>query len=353
MQSDALDRIGELFSPATAAFRSAATDAIEQVRGYRDAHARPTGSPATRAAAELGIFAAGHIDEERFAALFTSNGVFDPDTLRLLDRALAVLQELSNREGPAFRAEVGPGGDVAATVGSALASIGRVFGAARGAELVRLGRIEEARKEDAAAPFPFVRWTTAERRMGPPLLVSCAGSDLDAAGLAPFLDGTQKIVLLVEGASPAAALARLITPGTFVMQTDDAESIARVAAFDGPGIAALVPEGGMAFAHDPSAPRNGRLVVGAKPVSKPRATRAASVFQQQQSLALLEVFERAFAESAVATVGAGASPATGAAAGATGSTAPSATPVVADPADRLAAWLLAQADLQPAGALER
>lgn len=352
MQSDAFDRIGEAFAPATAAYRSAITDGIEQIRSFMAAHARPTGSPAARAAVELGVFAADHIDEERFAALFAGEHALDADTLRLLDRALAVLRELSNREGPAFRVEVGPGGDVAATVGSGLASIGRAFGAARVAELVRLGRIEEARRDDAAAPFPFVRWTAAERRMAPPLIVSCAGADLDAAALGPFLDGNQKLVVLVDGAAPPAPLARLITPGTFVMQTDDPAAFVRLAGFDGPAIGALVPDGCALFAHDPSMAIGSRLVVKSKPDAKPRATRAASVFQQTESLALLELFEHAFrgprveASPAGSTLGTAAAPATVAAA-------PAAGQGSADPADRLAAWLLAQADLQPAGAAER
>jgi hypothetical protein len=258
--------------------------------------------------------------------------------------------------------EVGPGGDVAAAVGSALASIGRAFGAARVAELVRLGRLDEARKEDAASPFPFRRWTAAERRMSPPLVVRCAGTDLDASGLGSFLDGTQKIVLLVEGPAPAAPLARLITPGTFVTQTDDAAAFARLAGFEGPAVGALVSDGCSLFTHDPSLPDAGRLLVKSKPETKPdtkpRAMRAASVLQQKASLAHLDLLERLFAGVAVGPAPAAAvAPAVTtdgpAPVPAAGVAAPAAGQVAVDPADRLAAWLLAQADLQPAGTVER
>jgi len=88
--------------------------------------------------------------------------------------------------------------------------------------------------------------------MAPPLVVELDGSDLRAAALSEFLDGSQKIVLLVRGEAPPAALVRLVTPRTFVLQTSDVAELSRVAGFAGPGVAALVPESAARFVHDPA-----------------------------------------------------------------------------------------------------
>jgi hypothetical protein len=347
---DAYDRIGAVFAPAAAAFRSAVTDAVEQVRSYIAVHSATGDSPGTGVESGLGAFGAGHIDETRFAALFADGDTLDADTLRIIERALSVLKDLSTPDDPAFTVEVAAGGDVATVVGSAFASIGRAFGAARIAGLVRAGRIDDAAKDDSTAPFPFDRWTATERRMAPALVVRLAGADLDAAPLAAWLDGNQKIVLIVEPPAPAAALARLITPGTFVMQTVDPRDTASLSAFDGPGIAALVPEGCATFVHDPSAEPSGRLLVTAKPTGKPRALRRSSMFQQTESLALLDVLERALnAPAAALPVRETAQPAAVPAKTVVAAL-PDGTAQVVDPADTLAAWLLAQAGMGAAGA---
>jgi hypothetical protein len=142
------------------------------------------------------------------------------------------------------------------------------------------------------------------------------------------------------------------------MQTDDAAALARLAGFEGPAIGALVSDACALFTHDPALPDADQLLVKSKPDVKPRALRAASALQQKESLALLDLLERAFAGpvvgpapvAAVAPAGTTADAAT--AVGAAGDAAPAAAQVAIDPADRLAAWLLAQADLQPAGTVE-
>ena len=50
-------------------------------------------------------------------------------------------------------------------------------------------------------------------------------------------------------------LARCITPGTLVLQTTDGTGLDRVAAFEGPAVAAVMPEGAAVFLHDPAAGR--------------------------------------------------------------------------------------------------
>jgi hypothetical protein len=354
---DVLNGVGAAFAPATEAFRSAVIDAVEQVRTYVDEHRAPSEAPGPRLAAELGPFAAGHIDAERFAALFGGHDTLDASTIWLLDQALATLRDQSDRTDPTVHTEVPPGGDVRATVEAELASVGRAFGAARIAELVRSGRIEDVRKADPAAAFPFAKWTAAERRIAPPLFVRLTGADLEAGALAGFLDGNQKIVLIVDAPAPPAPLATLITPGTFVMQTADASELPRMAAFDGPGIAALVPDGCATFVHDPVA-TDSPLVVTHRPDAKLRALRRSSVFQQSEALALLDRFAAALMPGAgamtpVLDAPSGAGAASGTVAAPT-STTPSTPAGAADPADTLAAWLLSQAGLgAAAGSVEQ
>lgn len=346
MPSDeTFDRIGASFAAATDAFRSSVTDAAEQVRAYLEAHAKPADSPTMRVAAELGVFATGHIDADRFAALLGDADVLDAEALRLVERSLAVLKELSAAADSALRIEVPHGADADPAIGASLARIGRAFGAARVAELVRTGHIDAARRDDPAAPFAYGRWTPAERRLAPPLVVRVHGEDLEPSALAAFLDGLQKIALIVEAPAPPAALASLITPGTFVMQTTDAADFARLAAFEGPGIGALVPEGCATFVHDPAEPGAGRLAVSSRPMDRPRALRRTSAFRQAESLALLDLLVSAYAEPAATRV-LSAAGATGAASAAAVSSDGKGAPAPAvGPADTLAAWLLSQSGL--------
>jgi hypothetical protein len=160
-----------------------------------------------------------------------------------------------------------------------------------------------------------------------------------AAALAEFLDGTQKIVLVVRGACAPAALVRLITPGTFVLQTADGAGLDRFAAWEGPGIAALVHESAARFTHDPTrgaAPWE-RIAIDSLPARDPRAAvGGASGAQQSEELRQLRQLaarpEDAPAPAPLPTTASGRATPT--------------APVATDPADKLAAWLLAQADLE-------
>ena len=112
--------------------------------------------------------------------------------------------------------------------------------------------------------------------------------------------------------------------------------LARFAAWDGPGIAALGPDEAAQFVHDPSAGAAPwqRLTLTAKPEGAPRrAIAGLSVAQQADELQLLEILAAAPAAPAPLAGPTHAGPVAGAPARA------------ADPADRLAAWLLDQADL--------
>ena len=164
--------------------------------------------------------------------------------------------------------------------------------------------------------------------MSPPLVVTVDGADLWGAELAPYLDGNQTVVVIVRAPAPPAPLVRLITPGTLVFQTSSDETAAQLLTTyaGGPIVGAIVPEGCAEFVHAPDAGRalHERTSVSVKPSGARRALPGWTIWQQEQELQQL----LALAAPPVPTT----SPA------ANGATA------VAEPADRLAAWLLSHAD---------
>jgi hypothetical protein len=119
------------------------------------------------------------------------------------------------------------------------------------------------------------------------------------------------------------------------MQTTDAGELARLAGWDGTGIAALMPDGAARFVHDPAGGSDlwKRLTVAHLPAAPRAPVGGHSVAQQADALAQLQALgARPPAPEAPPA------PAAGAPADAAGS-----------PADKLAAWLLDQADLEGLG----
>ncbi len=325
------------------AFRAAVDNTVQQVRSYLAKHAVPNGGRSQLVGAELGTFAQGRIDFERFASLFADRQSVDPVTFETMEHALTTLTTLSSSGDDLFVLDVPSGQDLRQTVGSALEEIGRAYGAARVFELSRTGQYRYSTHARSLGSFPFAKWNRSERRLTPPLIVAVDGDDVRAGGLEEFLDGSQKIVLLVRGACPPAPLVRLITPGTFVMQCGAVTDLARIGAWDGPGIAAVVGEDAAIFVHDPEAGfhASDRLTVERLPQSPPRNARAGvSVAQQIQELEQLKAL--AAKPVAVATA---AAPAGTPATESTAAASPSAPAPPADPVDKLASWLLSQADL--------
>ena len=314
-------------APAQQAFHGAVVAAVEELRGYIAAH-RPATDVTEAVRASLGTFAAGRIDSERFGALFGRHGRLAPEELARLEQALETLREFASRGDDLYRVAVPAGSDLRDVVRNALAARGRVFAVARGAEQIRSGR-GRGETADEQAGFPFRLWNRAERQIAPPLVIEVEGGDLLVPGLAEYLEGGVKIVLVVKQPAPCASLSRLIAPHVFVQQTADPAALGRFAAFDGPAIAALVPAGSAVFTWDPSAgPRfEQRLQVEQLPKEEIRhAVGSVSVAQQQADLQWLRELGDAGTRSA-ATAPAAAAPAT------------------VEPADLLAAWLLRQTDL--------
>jgi hypothetical protein len=324
MPSD--DRLFELLAKPIQAFHSAVAATVEHLRG-RIADAEAQVSKSARGP-ELGAFAAGRIDFDRFAAVATRESVeVAPDALDRIRRANDTLKDLLEQGRDPLRVTVDPGGHVVASVEAGLASIGRAFGAARAVEMTRTGAWSDEHAKMTEV-FSFDRWNPAERAIAPPLFVTVDGADLaEVDGLAGFLDGGVKIVLLVQGDAPPAPLARLITPGVFVVQTDDPEKgLERFGAWAGPGILAVLPKGCAEFVHDPEggAAVGDRLTVLSLPEEGPGKTLGRlSVFQQTEPLRQLEALKAQPAATPLDVSGDGR----------------------ADPVDKLAAWLLSEADL--------
>ncbi len=340
MPSDARAAALAALAPRIGALRTMLVAAAEEIRAWlaaQDADGRPA---AERWAAELGPFAAGRITSDRVAELFTATTAVEDAHLEVARRGLEILDRLAERHADLVSLRVPPGGDLVAEVERALARIGRAFAAARLAEHARSGRgpgLDDLRDVDA---LPFRRWRRVERAAAPPLVIEVDGADLVVAGLAPYLDGRQRLVLLIAGDMAPAPLVRLITPGTFVSQTADVADLSRLLAWDGPGIAALVGETAARFIHDPAAGAASwqRLTVDHVPDAPKRPVGGTSVAQQTEELRQLAALAERPTAAAAASLSAapGAVPVAGA-------------PDSASPADKLAAWLLRQADLTDLG----
>jgi hypothetical protein len=309
-----------------AAYRSVLAIARERARALLS-----TDGGTERARLELGSFGNSRIDAGRFAEL--RRGVaLEPFSRSRLLCACDVLEELAGASDEMFVVDVPTGDSLRVVVARALANLGRAFGAAAVVELVRNGLYEPERHDRVLDAYPFDRWSRIEREHAPPLIVTVDGADLRAGSLAELLDGGMRLVLVVRGASTPAPLVRLVTPGTLVMQTRDIEAIRRVAAATGPAIAALFEIEAALFTHDPMT--GGalwqRLTVIHRPsaLSK-QAIGGVSPRQQREELAQLEALASRPAlpngrVDALVPAGDG------------------------DPADRLAAWLLAESGLAKA-----
>jgi hypothetical protein len=320
----------DALAPAIEPYRSAVAATLEAVRGQLASGQSDVMSRAERLQVQLGPFAAGRIDATRLATFVDGRRSLDASARQRLQRAAAVLDGLIAAGTDLFHAAVPPGGDLRDGVAAQIATIGRAFAAARVVTAAPAGAAVTGLDEEAAlGTFPFGWWSAAERKLAPPLVVTVSGADLAAGALASFVDGTQKLVLVVDGACPPAPLVRLITPGVLVMQAHDPAEIARLAAWRGAAVAALVPSMAARFVHDPSGGPEAwqRLSFEAPRESRLARLGAFTASQQAEDLRQLEAL--------------GARPAAPPA----GERAAAAT---AEPVDRLAAWLVQQANV-PAG----
>jgi hypothetical protein len=172
----------------------------------------------------------------------------DPLTGHLMDQAHELFSSIMKGGRDAFHVRVLPGGDLRDAVRDALAELGRAFGMAHAVEKARDHNYRPDEDHFLLHPYPFHRWSPLEKELAPPLVVELEGADLRAAGLVEFLDGWQKLVLVIRGKTPPAALARLVSPQVFVAQAgpvDGVELAGEMAKLEGPGIVAIFePEAG-------------------------------------------------------------------------------------------------------------
>lgn len=325
MPSDA--RIADILAalePVAAPFRAAIVAAADELNAFLAAQRAPREERTVREAVRLGGFAAGRIDPGRFAELTGGDAAPDPIRLGRLEQAREVLAAFLASGDDLYRVRVPPGADLHDALRDAFAWRGRVFNAARAFELIRAGA---ALREPVGNSLDYRAWSRPQRAIAPPLVVELNGADLHVGGIAEYLDGGQKIVLLVEGPAAPAPLARLIAPDTFVVQTEAADDVAQLGDVDGPGVVAIMPAGCARFTHRP---RTGtrvwqRITIEHLPDAPAHAVAGGSLRRQLEELAWLRELAEAPADAL-----------------------PSAEPETpeAAPADRLAAWLLKQTDLR-------
>jgi hypothetical protein len=328
-------QILELLAPAREAHLSAIRLAADEMQSYLAVCQEGADEIGARAAGELGSFAAGRINIQKFATTFYSTQAAPPEAIAAAEKALAVLREVEQLGDDLFSIAIEPGAELRHSIDTAFARIGRAFGAARVFDLVRTRRYDAEAHDHLLERFPFHAWNRAERRLAPPLVVSVDGSALSAASLADYLDGSTRLILVVRGPAAPAPLARLITPGTFVAQISSPADLTKAIDSTAPAIAAIMPEGSALFTHNPAGGRemSDRLVVHHRPTREPRrAIGRNSAAQQADELRLLDML------AAPEPV-----PAKAAASSRTSAETPAAAPAPpADPADRLANWLLQQ-----------
>jgi hypothetical protein len=255
-QMNLVDDALEAMAPALDEFRSAVATASEEVRAYRAHHEEAAADPVGFLRRELGEFAEGLIDPRRLAGLLEVDEAPDPLTDRLMDEAHQLFGSIMKGGRGSFHVAVPEGGDLRDAVRDALAELGRAFGMAHAVEKARDHIYQPDKDHYLLHPYPFHRWSPLEKELAPPMVVEVAGSDLRAAGLVEFLDGWQKIALVVKGAAPSAALARLVSPAVFVAQAktaDGVELLGELAKREGPGIVAIFEDdaGALPFVYRP------------------------------------------------------------------------------------------------------
>lgn len=303
-------------APSATAFRSTLETTIAQLEAMLADSRAAAARPGDRLAGELGSFASGRIDAGALAALVHAPVALDPATLQRAEQALDVLRGLLAHGDDLFLLRVAEDEDLREAVRLAYGALGRAYGAAHVAQPGRAA--QPGTRPGTAGSYPYRRWNARERGIAPPLVIALPGALVHGPDLAEFLDGSTHLVLVADGPCAPAPLVRLITPRTLVVQTDDAAQLDVLAEYDGPAVGLLGGSDIACFRHDPrdGATLRARLHVERLPAAGERLRAIAR--DELAQLAALDQMTRAEAAAIPETV----------------------TAAPADPADRLAAWLL-------------
>lgn len=308
-------------------FLSAVRAAADEIEGRLRSSKDKGRDSAGRIAQELGSFAAGRIDPEKLAAFTPQSAEPHPTAFEALERAAGVLREIARLKDEDFVVRVKAGERMSRVLGDKLGQLGSAFGAAELAALARGGGVATVDADRRLEHYHPDDWSAREREIAPPLVVVADGSTMRVGAVRDWLEGNQKIVFVIEGACPPAPLVPLLTPGAWVAQVTEPEDASAFERFDGPAACAYVPEGAVLFTHDPAVGLE--VGAGAEKVAV-RPMGPLTVWKQQEDLTLLRSLS-----------GRGGTLQAGAEASANGK-----GPVeTVEPADRLAAWLLKQADV--------
>jgi hypothetical protein len=314
------DRIAvalEAIRPQIARFHSAVATTMEQVRGLLAG----TGESPEDQSVALGNFAAGHVDVSRFSAFTRQASKVDATAESPIRAAQRALDDLLHMGDNLFVLKLEAGANLGSQVAERLATIGNAFSAAHVVDLAKRGQFREKEHAHLLDGLEYASWSRAERSLAPGLVIELGGADFTPVQIAPYLDAGMKMVFVVEGEAPAAALARLVTPGLFVEQAADDAGLEAFTSWEDTAVAALLPKAELTFVHNPEAGQTTfeRFTTLELPKEiRRRAIGGISAVQQAEDLALLE---------ALAVV-------------------PTPTGEAAsDPAGKLSAWLLSQTSL--------
>lgn len=330
MPSD--ERVGqalEVLSAQTQAFKSALAVTLDQMSVFANTQGAAKEQKAEKIAMELGPFAATLVDPNEFSHYSGDTAESTAQALKVVKDARDTLGKLAAKDDELFVVDVESGGSLWHSVAQRLGELGSAFAAARAFEQAKANGAE-AESVGTIESLPFGKWSSKERRLAPPLVVTVDGADCRANALADFLDGAFKLILLLRGESTPAPLVRLITPGICVVQAADISGLKIVGKWDGPAVGAVVPESAARFVHDPKAGVEAvnRVKINYLPEGKRRKPLGGvSVAQQGEELRQLQALGKAPQAPA-----------------------PEAErEALVNPADKLAAWLLTRADLDDAG----
>jgi len=301
----------------TEQFQSALIVTSDQVRGLL------SGSGVTEDDKNetLGYFAKGKMNLERFTSFAPKAPRIEAEAEAPVRAAQEVLKSLLDEGDDLFIIKTVPGRGLGHQLSVRLAHIGRAFAAARVVDLAKNGAYKEDKHAATLERFPYAQWNSSERALTPALIVEVSGEDFKPSAIVPLLDTNMKIIFVVSGDAPAAALSRVISPRVFVQQEIGDENLEALTAYKGIAVAAFLPDTAVSFVHDPSAGSTTYerfvSITFPKEVRK-RAIGGISPAQQAEDYTLLESL--------------------------------SVPPEIAgeaasDPAGKLSAWLLSQTDL--------